>query len=278
VDAEPIDSLCQTLATVAKEPDSRKAPAFGTGLLPLLAPGIGYLYAYQYKSGATGLFGVPSYLVQVNTEDVIVATAALILVFSLIAVISLTYQPLSKSSYFDAHLQLSVLIVGGYLLAKFLIYGTHWSFYLPQSLLIAYWPLFELIWALVTQRKVKGLKNKFNASQEYERATLPSLGHSLFERIGRHYALLAVIFFLGIFLSSDLGKASSLEREAFLMSEDSQIVVERIGDSVVLAPYDRKKRQLETQFTIRPLDGLTLSLKELGPLRIDRNLKQEPIF
>lgn len=281
-----------------KEPSSsqvkKNRPLLTDAILALIIPVAGYYLAYRYEQGYLSYFSVPVLLVEVGLTEVLGVIGQLIIIFLLILGYLDFRATLSKEGSPVARAIGRVLFP--IIVLLLIIYATSvkgTTLYLLLSIL-ALIVLFEFVFPIFSQRKVKGYKTRLE-KQELKEGAKNSLMNSLLSSYNKEdYALkytinltmvlsLLYIFFLGSF--------SAKHAVSFMVIKSSPelIVIRKYSNRLICAEFDRNMKTIKREFHILNIDEIEkdkviIVQENIGPLKVvkpengilNRDTKKDP--
>lgn len=252
------------------KPDSRFPVPEGIflGLISASA----YFFTYTYERGYARYFGIPIELISVSLNTTLLFFTIIFGFFGFLFMVLELSTPLLKNlnptilkTVSPVLITLILPIIYIYFFG--LIEWKRWIALLIFCLIIAF---FQLIFPLITQRKIKGYVNKLAAQLEADKRNVnfPSL---LANWLGLNPVTLLLLFIFGYFAASTAGLAEAVKKTDFLVTRTNpEIVVLRIYDDLAIgASFNRKTKKLEDKFTFIPIkqdSEIVFELASVGPL------------
>lgn len=244
------------------------------------ATAFAYCLAYAYSRAYATYFGLPPLLVTPTLGGVLTAAAAVglvVLTFANIASVIWPLTPTADTARGRAirHVVRMALIIGLFAFAA--LEGLEaWLLFLGLTGLIAF---FELVWPLITQKRVKGYEQKIDAQEDvdirYQQRTV--IGY-LHEKLGHEYFQVIYAALILLVLAHLLGGNSARTKETFFVLADAPgyVVVSMDDNMAVLAGFDTETLTLNGLFKVqRFADDRTWSLREEKIGRLKAKPKEE---
>ena len=126
---------------------------------------------------------------------------------------------------------------------------------------------FQLVHPIITQRKVKGYRNKLLAQSQFEiKGILGDLARKF-----RSFYMLFFYLAITLYLTYFAGMSSAYRKTSYLMINTSpeMVVLKVYNDRLIVAPIDKKNKVISPEFTFINLDDSNipaLDLEDIGPI------------
>jgi hypothetical protein len=256
-----------------QEADDRPAGRLGGWLIPLVvagAPAVGYLLAFSYEVGRTGVYDMPWALIAPQLYSVILGTLAVLAmangVYIILTVVAVVpprdWSTIPRLGLLGPPAVLGVLSI--------LIFEWHWEewiwAFVPFLLLAA----LDVGLPLITERKTRGFRAKLNA---FDKRPFWSRAPISRTRIGAVWTAAYLLLPVAIYLTYAVGRSIGLDQETYLVvaSGNPTVVLRIYGDKAIAAPYDPATHRLKQQFQIIDLrqGSPLLRLEKVGKLARD---------
>ncbi len=232
-----------------------------------------YLLAFYFEKGYFDAFGIPSDLIdiQLNTLLLFIAISVGVLIF-LFPMLNLF--TIILSNYVHPALARAILpIACVFLLMLVLIYiqfpVSSWAMWIA---LLMFFSFLQLVFPLLTQRNTRGYYAKLIAQEEYE-SKITSLSNISKDPHIRIVMLLIGVVLIGTSIAWFIGQSQAINKTSYLSlaSDPSQLVVRAYSDRIILIRFDEETDSLLSEFEILPVDSNGIRL-------IERNLGVSPLL
>jgi hypothetical protein len=232
-----------------------------------------YLLAFYFEKGYFDAFGIPSDLidVQLNTVLLFVAISIGLLTF-LFPMLNLLIIVLSN--YVHPALARAVLpIACVFLLILILIYiqfpVSSWAIWIA---LLVFFSFLQLVFPLLTQRNTRGYYAKLIAQEEHESKITSLSNISKDPHVGTMMLFVGLVL-IGTSIAWFIGQSQAINKTSYLSlaSDPDMLVVRAYSDRVILVRFDEKTDAWLSEFEILPTDSSGIRLRE-------RNLSASPLL
>jgi hypothetical protein len=241
------------------------------------APALGYLLAYSYEVGRTGVYDMPWAFISPQLGSVLLATVIVVffgtgMFFLLELLLTLPFHRLAPSV---RRVAIILIPFGVLCLLSVLIFESRWqewvwTFWLLATGLIT---LLVLEFGLpLLEFKISGYQAKFerfHRREFWKRGLVPQRQRAF----ARSVLLGLVGLFIAAYASFAEGRAVGLDVETYLVAPGNPpLAVLRVyGDTAILAPFDQKAQTITPLFQVIRLSAGTQNfrLQQIGILTRD---------
>jgi hypothetical protein len=236
---------------------------------------IAYSIAFLYEAGYFSVYNIPLHLIQVQLDTVLIVLLTLSSVFLTLFFLINFITTIWPESWVIQIKLLRICLILIFPLWRLLLYGWEskdWLLYfIPLFIII----LLEFILPLITYRKKKSLKEKFEADEIAESKprskTIFGRMQSFLGPIG--YATI-LIFFLLCKMSYDAGiaKAHTQKKYYFLNDSTDTLVIRVYKDMIIGVKYNNVKKNINSSVILNKIGGnqpIELLFKNVGPLNFE---------
>lgn len=244
----------------------------GKGVFLAILPFVGYLTAYNYEKGYLSFFNIPSFLIRLGPEEIIVATSVLILgLFTLYPFLAIIYpfRNLMGKSVKGRDLKIAIILFLFLSPIIFIFSNSSLSDKLIISLAIFLLLLFYKFGFPLLFFKGDSLDEKIVKAEKTEKK-VGQIEDFIFSRprLKTFYIVLLTIMFISLLAYSAGARDASNQREYLLFSDkDTYIIARTYTDKRIAVKIDAKSRFIKDNIRIiSPADTLDLRLKTVGPL------------
>jgi hypothetical protein len=239
--------------------DGNSTSALWIAMLPF----VGYVLAFSYEAGQARHFRVPIELIKPDLALVVRLTAAAL--FSgwlFLQLLDVAYDLLRDAP--RTVIKWTPMIG---LTVVFALMKTSLVVLLVPVIFVA---LLEFAFPLLSQRKVRGYRQKLLSQNELE-ASAPSINRDFLARGWPPIPLIIWGLFLCAIVAREFGAFTASNRNSFLVDRQTQEVVIGIWDDVAISRpllEDGAQVYLLGTIAIRQISGRTYEERVLGPLRV----------
>jgi len=244
------------------------------GILIALATLLGYLIAYRYESGYMSFFGVPDDFIEINLIRVLIAgfTIFSVLLTFIVMIEGLLFLLPKDLGFFTRPL----LKLSPFLLAvviSLLTYGLEWRKYIFLLILLIIFSFLEFVFPLLSQKEVKGYREKLIAQDKYdtERISTRFISH-FYENVERPTIFIFAIILFVVLFAATFGESKAMRQIDYLTINTSPeaVVIRTYGDKLICLPFDRKSKEFKKRFFVIKIadnvNNVTFSSDRVGPL------------
>lgn len=228
------------------------------GLLIAMAPVVAYALTLSFMVGFAEFFHVPASFLSLNIGTMFSTAGDLLIPAALVLqVFFAAYYFMPRREHPVAERFAIALPIVALLVFKLAIFGTRWQEWLPTLLvLIVMAPLLfsfrPSAGAFLIDRRV---------SRYLETITF------------RRIALLYIVAWMALTISHDVGRASAMFQQEYLVpaSSPETVVLTSFGDNLIIAAFDRKTKEVDRSFSILKKGEdpkLVLRWERIGPLHL----------
>lgn len=245
------------------------------GLLLAILPFVGYITAYNYEKGYLSFFGVPSFLIRLGLEEIIVATSVLVLgLFALYPFLAIIYpfRNLMGKSVGGRTLKITIIL---FLFLSPIIFIFNSSSLLDKlvtSLVIFLILLFYEFGFPYLFYKGSSLDEKIVKAEKTHKE-VGQIEDFIFSR--PQLNTLCILFFTIMFISflADLaGVRDANNQKDYLLFSDNgtYAVIRTYADKKVAVEINSESKYIENNIRIISInDNLELRVEDIGPLKKD---------
>lgn len=239
----------------SEQTERRKEYWISDAILIVLLTAVVYLFAFMYELGYANFFGIPTQFIEITIVKIIIAFCA---------VASLTLLILGTSSFLWMYVPKK--------------YDRIFAVGLPVVLFFASLLVMNIdVWPLVIVYALGSIMGYRQTAFLQPRKGSKQLIYQILDKhLGETYAsfvkkgIMWLPFFIVITFSA--GRATAAWKKTFLVAEDlpRTVVLQKYGDILVCAPFDRKTKKIEEPFLIRrmtEISGLRFTVQSIGPLK-----------
>jgi hypothetical protein len=229
--------------------DTNRISFLDAGIIVILVPAILYVFVFMYEFGYLISFNIPPEFMVIDFRVIVEVLVRninkIFLVFTFWSFLALMIDTdsLKNPIMFEFNRIIKVPLMGGIIALfsieyKAILLGT---LYVTVLLLF-----FAFIFPLLTQRKVKGYKEKLKSqSINDNRVELSSLRYFHINRFG--YANLRTIIYLIFvsFLMFQIGRSVAITNNSFLILDD-RVVIRSYSEYLITCDYDESSSTIHT--------------------------------
>lgn len=237
------------------------------GIVIAAIPSFGYFIAFLYELGFCNVFNIPIQFISLNLTVIFIAVGALIvlltglfLIVNWIYLIIAPYYKKDNPIWNTLLISFPVLIL---LLGYILLYWSLWKEWLFAFIVFLFFIFLDFVFPLITQRKKGTYIEKLKAQEEFD-SEEKDLFTLIRQRFGRTALLIIIGFFYISLFAYSTGQATALRQHEFLITNTipTKIVLRVYNEKMILVPFDEETKEITED------SSLTLSLREIGPLKI----------
>ena len=221
------------------------------------ASAISYAVAYAYRTGFASYYGLPPVLLTPTIGGILQAGAgvgAILLTLSLFLNSFWMFLP-SRESALGRSIRRVFLMLVVTILTSYSLFVYRWGWLAVPAALCVFGFL-ELVFPLLTQRKIARYEDKLAAQEKVESKVTTPADH-LAKRIGKKAFLLVLAAYILINFSHSVGYRAAKEQEEFFVLDDTPgyVVAMMDDDIVVLVAYDPESSTLKRSYDVRRLSS-----------------------
>ncbi len=245
------------------------------GILIASAPVVAYLLTLSYIGGYAGFFQIPTDFISINLSTLFSVAGNIAFVAMLVYGLFLTFfllWPHTDSPVLKRALHLFPF--GALLWIQLIFFGKRLHEWGGTLFVVVLFGMLSFVSPLVGRSKGLSYTEKL---REYDRrqSSRPSTvaDHLIGSPLGRRLGTVALWAWFSLVASSSAGRFGAMWKQEFLVPASSPdcVVLISYGENMIVAPFDRKTKEVERSFSILKKGEdpkLLLSWEKVGPLQV----------
>lgn len=252
------------------------------GLFAAMAPialGSAYFLSYIYERAYSMFFKIPNEFIVIGWISIIPIAVKIFLIWILLLLSILVFWSylLDRAAEWGPICRIFIKVVGGTapMIILMVPFRMFWST-LPIS--VGFWIIvlifFYLLRPLMTQKKIKGYRDKLIAQERVDEAPAIGPAKTVIRYLGGRWGFVIVFTLPLLILATHFGgiNDAASKVEFLIPSTTQELVVLRIyGDNLICAPLDRENKEIERSFFILDMKDIYLTPEKVGPLTVSSN-------
>lgn len=229
------------------------------GLFAAMAPiavGLAYCLTYIYEMAYIGVFKIPYEFVVISWMNVFPVAGKIFLILVLLLLsIQVLWAYLPEIAVKWGPIRRIFIKVLGALLPTIILLVPLKTFWSTLPLIVGSWAivflLCYLLVPLMTQKEIKGYRNKLIAQERVDEAPATGQDKTVIRYIGGRRGIVIVFILPLLLFSAHIGGMNDAESkvEFLIPSTTQELVVLRVyGDNLICAPLDRENKEIERGF------------------------------
>lgn len=264
-----------------KQENKRKIPFLGEGILIAVLTAVGYAIAYYYEKGYKGYFLMPEDYIELNPTMIIRVIGLTVVIgiflFIILDFISIHINQLRSLNRAVSSIVDEIIWLGVSYFFFMMLLGLNKYSLVSLLLFLPLISLVSFVIPLLTQRKIKGYRNKLEAAVKMEDEkssnSLKGLMYSIRQRLGYknfRLALYLVLIAATIPNFSLLGEYNANAQTKFMIVEGNPkyIMVGTYKDYAVVAELDTKKKEVIPNYKLIKNEKFDARLYNVGKLTV----------
>ncbi|MFH5836728.1 hypothetical protein ACHAL6_11710 [Proteiniclasticum sp. C24MP] len=247
------------------------------GLIIAFLTAYSYLLSYRYQDGYYSFFNLPSFLIEIRIENVLTSFVSILgfayLIYIVVSIITGiipdTSDPIIVKLVFKYIYFGTISTINSILGAH--IYKDPYNIYI---ILIGGMFIIDFLVPFITQRKLKGYKNKVVAEYNKTLKAIDTFEYkkSINNNIRRYFPSLPLILVTGYMVSSltfQLGSYNAHKQDTFTTINDEVVILGTYNNDFIAKELDIAQRTLEPDFyLISDLNNNRYIKKNIGSLTV----------
>jgi hypothetical protein len=244
------------------------------GLLIAGAPVAAYVLALVYINGYADYFQIPMEFLSLNVTTMFVVGGKILFLAFLVylfVMLPLHFLPAADSPFVNR--SLVILPWAALLCIKVMFFGRRWQewrstlFYF--LLMVAYFFLLPLIY-----RDKGSYMEKLREDDRRFHSARTTVAHKLLTSDrGRRIIIYYIWIWFSLSAAQNAGRFEAMWKKEFLVpaSRPESVILSTFGDNMIVAPFDRKTKEVERSFSILKKGedpNLLLRWEMVGPLQV----------
>lgn len=244
------------------------------GLIIAFLTSYSYFLSYRYQDGYYSYFNIPSFLIEISIETILTSCISILAFLIIIYAVVSLFTSIIPSKTDPTIVRLIFKYVYFFLIsAIYFVLGSYkkgFSYYIFSP--VFFMLIIDLVIPLVTQKEMKGYKNKVIAEYLKTEDQIASLDnkYSINMIIARKFNHLPLVLSLAIMLSLisyQLGGFNAFRQVDFTITNDNIVILGTYDKNFIVKELNISNKTLESSFNlISDKSNISFTKKQIGPL------------